>query len=71
MAEDKGKEVEEDQGSEEESRKTDEVQEVRRFDPEATAQDTNTDRDDGDDAIYVDDMYGPMRSRRQRRPTNF
>tara|TARA_B100001248_G_scaffold246353_1_gene216880 strand:+ start:4064 stop:6379 length:2316 start_codon:yes stop_codon:yes gene_type:complete len=58
MAEDKGKEVEEDQGSEEESRKTDEVQEVRRFDPEATAQDTNTDRDDGDDAIYVDDMYG-------------
>ena len=58
MAEDKGKEVEEDQDSEEESRKTDEVQEVRRFDPEATAQDTNTDRDDGDDAIYVDDMYG-------------
>ena len=58
MAEDKGKEVEEDQDSEEESKKTDEVQEVRRFDPEATAQDTNTDRDDGDDAIYVDDMYG-------------
>ena len=58
MAEDKGKEVEEDEDSEEESKKTDEVQEVRRFDPEATAQDTNTDRDDGDDAIYVDDMYG-------------
>ena len=58
MAEDKGKEVEEDQDSEEESKKTEEVQEVRRFDPEATAQDTNTDRDDGDDAIYVDDMYG-------------
>ena len=58
MAEDKGKEVEEDEDSEEESKKTDEVQEVRRFDPEATAQDTNTDRDDEDDAIYVDDMYG-------------
>ena len=49
MVEDKGKEVEEDQDSEEESKKTDDVQEVRRFDPEATAQGTNTDRDDGDD----------------------
>ena len=58
MVEDKGKEVEEDEDSEEESKKTDDVQEVRRFDPEATAQGTNTDRDDGDDAIYVDDMYG-------------
>ena len=33
-------------------------EEVRRFDPEAITQSTNTDRDEGDDAIYVDDMYG-------------
>ena len=58
MTEDKGKEIEEDEGSEDESKKTNEVQDVRRFDPEATAQGTNTERDDGDDAIYVDDMYG-------------
>jgi topoisomerase-4 subunit A len=35
-----------------------ESEEVRRFDPEAITQSTNTDRDEGDDAIYVDDMYG-------------
>jgi topoisomerase-4 subunit A len=35
-----------------------EVKEVRRFDPEAIAHSANTDRDEGDDAIYVDDMYG-------------
>ena len=35
-----------------------EVKEVRRFDPEALAQSANTERADGDDAIYVDDMYG-------------
>jgi len=35
-----------------------EVKEIRRFDPEAIAHSTNTGRDEGDDAIYVDDMYG-------------
>jgi len=35
-----------------------EVNEVRRFDPEALAQSSNSGREDGDDAIYVDDMYG-------------
>ena len=32
--------------------------ETRRFDPEAIGQENLTEREDGDDAIYVDDMYG-------------
>ena len=59
MAEDKGKnEVEDSESVEEDVENSSKEMETRRFDPEAIGQENPTEREDGDDAIYVDDMYG-------------
>ena len=59
MAEDKGKnEVEDSESVEEEVENSSKEMETRRFDPEAIGQENLSEREDGDDAIYVDDMYG-------------
>ena len=51
-------EVEDSESVEEEVENSSKEMETRRFDPEAIGQENLSEREDGDDAIYVDDMYG-------------